>query len=213
MCHIPTANPRSDPSIVNHGLVCHQRSNPTPIKGGSANSNPMVEIREAHCIPTDRIERGSGWFTGTSHVPPFGTRTGFDRNGVIDRRETSRHRCTSHFGIIYTRANRPVNSSAACFEKFFTKSVVRLHHPIFSGGCACAGRSRRGPDRRVTEWRECPRADTWVGFLIDRVGGICYDLRSELLRIESGTSQCGDLAMMSPVRSGSEHWERRLLTV
>ena len=45
----------------------------------------------------------------------------------------------------------------------------------------------------VTDFGGCPLADTAGGFFVDSWRPICYDLRSDLLRNESGTSQSGDL--------------------
>src|SRR5690349_7824687 len=84
MCIIPTANPRTAPTTVTQGLVPHHRSSPAPASGGNANSNPMVEIRDAHSIPTDKLERRSGGGTYYSRSP--GDREG--RRARIPPRET-----------------------------------------------------------------------------------------------------------------------------
>ena len=54
-----STNPRTAPAIVAPGLVPIQRSNPTPIRTGTANSKARVVIREAQAIPIGSQDRES----------------------------------------------------------------------------------------------------------------------------------------------------------
>src|SRR5258708_18034314 len=71
-----TANPRTTPTSVARGSVPQRPASKAPSTGGTANSSPIVETREAHRKPTDRFEGGSSGRVTHTPTQPSGRSNG-----------------------------------------------------------------------------------------------------------------------------------------